>query len=475
MGTSRASWVERNRRAVLFGVLAAAVAVRLAVGLRAPRPFGYVWDLYHEAVMWAYDHGRLPAPTDCWECYPPPLYVIAGLPFYALGKLAAGGAAAGGMRLLAWASMLGVGLLVYYCDKTLVLLRASWNERLLAMSLALALPCLVIGSYAAESDILLAALMAAFFYQLCLRRLRPGRRFRGQALILGALAGLSALTKYSGLLTLPTAAAVLGPDMFRPRLRRRATRDLVIVFAVAGALCGGHYAGNMRAQGKFFLKPPWLRTVHADDGLRRNLARYDFLSFNVADVVSLYRPETPGKLDTFPVYRSVWSALYATAWTDMTFFSLPERQPWVLPQGYGEGRVVAMVVDTPVDAVRVAAYPAKRVPRPLIELVLRLGVIPGVLALIGVLATARRRALRPFFVYAGLSLGAYFWWILGQDSWALKAKYLLFLLPVYLACVILGLRAAARVDRRLGAAAAAGVLAAILAAQAYVWAFALAP
>ncbi|NNN05828.1 MAG: hypothetical protein HKL90_07990 [Elusimicrobia bacterium] len=473
MENSLQSWVERNHRVVLFCVLAVAVVTRLAVGLRAPRPFGYVWDLYHEAVMWAYDHGRLPAPTDCWECYPPPLYIAAGLPFYALGKLAAGGAAAGGMRLLAWASMLWVGLLVYYCDKTLSLLRASWSERLLALSLALALPCLVIGSYAAESDILLAALMAAFFYQLCLWRLRPGRRFRGQALILGALAGLSALTKYSGLLTLPTAAAVLGPDLFRPRLRRRAARDLVIVFAVASALCGWHYAGNVRAHGKLFLKPPWLRSVHADDGLRRNLARYDFLSFKIADVVALYRPETPGKLDTFPVYHSVWSALYATAWTDMTFFSLPQRQPWVLPQGYGEGRVVPMVIDTPAEAVRVSAYPAKRVPLALIELVLRVGVIPGLLALVGFLAAGARRALRPFAAYAGLSLGVYFWWILGQDSWALKAKYILFLLPVYLVCAILGLRAAARVDRRLGVAAAAGVIAAILAAQAYVWAFAL--
>ena len=130
----------------------------MAVG--APRPFGYVWDLYHEGVMWIYDHGRLPCPSDCWECYPPPLYFILGVPFYALGKLAAGGAAAGGLRLLASASMLCAGAVVYYCDKTLRVLRLSKGSRLIGSALALVFPCLFISSYAAESDALLTALMS---------------------------------------------------------------------------------------------------------------------------------------------------------------------------------------------------------------------------------------------------------------------------------------------------------------------------
>ena len=92
---------------VAFGlVLALAVAPRLALGLRAPRPFGYAWDLYHEGVVTVCAQGRLPRPSDCWECYPPPLYFISGAPLYALGRWLDGGRASGGLALLAWASML---------------------------------------------------------------------------------------------------------------------------------------------------------------------------------------------------------------------------------------------------------------------------------------------------------------------------------------------------------------------------------
>jgi hypothetical protein len=32
------------------------------------------------------------------------------------------------------------------------------------------------------------------------------------------------------------------------------------------------------------------------------------------------------------------------------------------------------------------------------------------------------------------------WWFLAQDSWALKTKYVLFLLPVYVLFALIGLR-----------------------------------
>ena len=471
--TEPVGWAERNYRPILWALIIAAAATRVALAFGSPRPFGYVWDLYHEGVMRLYDSGRLPCPTDCWECYPPPLYFILGLPFYALGKLAAGGAAAGGMRLLAAASMLCAGAVVYFCDKTMRLLRLPKSARLLGTTLALVFPCLFIGSYAAESDALLAALMSAFFYRLCAYHLRPGKSSAKGPLVLGLLAGLSALTKYSGLLALPAAAAVMGLRFLRGRRRLRTARDLLATAAVAAAVCGWHYAGNLRSSGKLFLQPPWLSDFSASRSLSENLARYDFGSFKIGAVVDLYRPERPGLLNDSKVYASVFTSLHALSWTDMTFFSLPARQPWRLPLHYGEGSLIPMVVRTPADAVRVAAYPAKRIPLWLIGLVLRFGLIPTLLALVGLLATLRRRALQPFVIWGGFSIGAYAWWILGQDSWALKTKYLLFLLPAYLAYAVLGLNVLSRADRRLGRAAAAGLIAALLVAEIYLWAFAL--
>ncbi len=465
-------WAEKNYRPILWALILAAAATRAALVFGSPRPFGYVWDLYHEGVMWINDHGRLPCLNDCWECYPPPLYFILGAPFYALGKLAAGGAAAGGLRLLTLASMLCAGAVVYCCDRTLRLLRAPKSSRLLAVALALVFPCLFISSYASESYALLVALMSAFFYRLCVYHLHPAKSSWRGPLVLGLLAGLSALTKYSGLLALPAAAAVMGLRFLRGR-RGRAARDFAVTAAVAAAVCGWHYAGNWRAQHKLFLRPPWLPDFSASRPFKANLARYDFASFKIKDVVDLYRPETTGELNDSKVYYSVFSTLHALSWTDMTFFSVPARQPWKLPAGYGEGSVIPMVIHTPAKAVRVAAYPAKRVPLWLIDLVLRFGLVPAALALVGLLATLRRRALEPFLLFCGLTFGVYAWWIIGQDSWAIKTKYILFLLPAYAAYAVLGLNALFRANRRLGYAAAAALVAALIVGEAYLWAFAL--
>jgi 4-amino-4-deoxy-L-arabinose transferase-like glycosyltransferase len=473
MPISAGRWFEKNYRLALLALVVVAVATRIALVANAPRPFGYVWDLYHEGVMQLYDHGRLPSPTDCWECYPPPLYFIVGVPFYAIGKFAAGGAAAGGLRLLALFSMLCAALVVYYCDRTLRLLKAPKEHLLAATALALVFPCLFIGSYAAESDILLTALMGAFFYRLCRYHLKPGGSSWREPLILGILAGLCGLTKYSGLLALAVMAALMGLRFLRGWRRPRVARDFSIALLAAVAVCGWHYAGNWRSAHKLFRAPPWLSNLNAAKSFSHNLARYDFSSFKIREVVDLYRPEIPGTLDEFPVYHSVFSTLHALAWTDMTFFSLPVRQPWRLPLHYGEGGVLPMVVTTPARAIRVAAYPAKRVRLWLIDLVLRAGLVPTILALIGFTVTLRRRALEPFRIYAGITFVAYFWWLLGQDSWAVKTKYILFLLPVYIVYAILGVRAAFRLNPRFGRLAVACLIASLLVSEAYLWTFAL--
>lgn len=465
--------LEKLGPALLLGLVLAAAATRAALAVNAPRPYGYVWDFYHEAVIWTYEHGRLPSPGDCWECYQPPLLVACGLPLYALGTAAARGDGAGGLRLLSLLAMMCAGFVVYYCRQTLRLLRPSPGALLLGTALALVFPCLFLSSYGTENDVLLAALMSAFFHRLCLYHLRPGRARWREPVILGLLAGLSALTKYPGLLTLAAAALVIGPRLMHGR-RLRAARDLALVFSVAAAICGWHYARNVRLTGRPFLGPPGYSNAVDLAQVARNRERYDFGSFHVKEVVDLYRPENSGALAGFPVYSSVFSTLHALAWTDMSFYSVPSRHGWKLPVGYAEGGgKVQLVAQTPASQARVSPYPPKRSHPWLNDLVLRLGVIPTFLALVGFTVTIRRRAMRPFAVFAGVSLAAYAWWFLAQPAWALKTKYLLFLLPVYIAYTALGLSAVHRLDRRFGRAAAAGLIAALLAGEAYLLMFAL--
>lgn len=466
-----ASRIARHRLPILWGLVLVAVATRAALVVNSPRPYGYVWDFYHEGVVLAFERGRLPSPGDCWECYQPPLLFAAGVPFYALGSAAGG--AAGGLRLLSLLPMICATFVVYYCRRTLLLFRPTSSDDLLGTALALVFPCLFISSYGLENDVLLAALMSAFFYRLCLYRLRPARARPLDCAILGILAGLSALTKYSGLLTVITGGLVMAPGLAFAARRRRTARDLAIVAAVFAATAGWHYARNMREfRSPFLAAAGWSNAADAAS-VKRFGKQYDFGSFSVREIVELYRRDRAGALNDFPVYRSVFTALHALAWSDMSFYSVPARHGWRIPAGYGEGETIRLVAQTPPDSPRVPPYPEKAVSPWLVELVLRLGVVPTALALIGFAATARRRAAQPLLVYAVVSAGVYAWWFLGQPSWALKTKYLLFLLPAYVAYMVMGLRRVYRLDRRLGHTAAAALIAALFAAEAYLLMFAL--
>jgi hypothetical protein len=107
-------WFEKNYFAILCALLALAAATRIALVLGSPRPFGYVWDLYHEGVVWIHVHGRLPFSEDCLECYQPPLLFICGAPLYALGASILKGGAALGLRFLTLFSIACSGVVIFY-------------------------------------------------------------------------------------------------------------------------------------------------------------------------------------------------------------------------------------------------------------------------------------------------------------------------------------------------------------------------
>ena len=52
----------------------------------------------------------------------------------------------------------------------------------------------------------------------------------------------------------------------------------------------------------------------------------------------------------------------------------------------------------------------------------------------------RRRDTRPLLLLTILTMAAYLQWILSQPMWALKTKYILFLLPAYLVYMGFGLQ-----------------------------------
>ena len=144
-------------------------------------------------------------------------------------------------------------------------------------------------------------------------------------------------------------------------------------------------------------------------------------------------------LTHLPIYRSVWTTLYAMGWGDLGFFSVAGR------------------IDDPT-----APYPDKHLPAWLTGAVLYLGLVPTMLALLGMFTTLRRRSCWPLHVMLLLTLASYLPWVLAQDEWALKTKYILFLLPIYVTWAMEGLRWVVRRAPRPVGELATGLLAALV-------------
>jgi hypothetical protein len=156
-------------------------------------------------------------------------------------------------------------------------------------------------------------------------------------------------------------------------------------------------------------------------------------------------------LTNLPVYRSVATTLYGLAWTDMSFFSEPSRHG---------------------DLSR--PYPAKDASRWLVVAVLALGLVPTALAAVGFLVTVRDRRFWPLTVLTVLTVVAYGYWVVAQPVWALKTKYVLFLLPAFVLWALAGRDAVRRLGGpAAGAAATVLLVLAAVASEAYLFQFAL--
>jgi 4-amino-4-deoxy-L-arabinose transferase-like glycosyltransferase len=418
-----------HHRALLIVLVGVAALLRVILAVGSPTPYGYVYDFYHEAVQLLYSTGRLPSSTDCWQCYHPPLFTFAALPIYALGRAlstAPDTLTDPALRFVAPIALVCGGVVTYYGYRTLRHFRFTGTELVVGTALMLALPCLFISSYGIEADILLNALMAAFLYYL-LRFMQIRRATRvADASIVGVLAGLACATKYSGLLAPTILVVTVTARLPFTRQRWHLVSGMLVALAICIVIGSWKYVDNIRHH-----RTPLFANGSAQQGFSIAerplfLDKYEFHTLRFAELRRLTWGELPpGLLTDLPIYRSVWTTLHAMAWGDMSFFS-----------------------DTSRHEADVPPYPRKNINPILAFSVLLLGIIPTVLALQGFVATIGHSAVRPLAIASGLTLVAYFAWVIAQERWALKTKYILYLLPAYVAFALYGVRSLRRLSPR---------------------------
>lgn len=439
LGPSWLRWADRRAGGLLAAIGVCAIALRALLALGSPWEYGFIWDPYYETIPRTFHTGRLPASTDCFECYQPPLFTLLGTPLYALGRaLSTPRAYPHDSGLLAVEALpLAASLAcLYFTHRFLRLFRFRPSFVALGVALASSLPVLFFSSYSLEPDLLLGAIITAFAYHLARWYVAPAARsFRFVATV-GALAGLAALTKYSGLVAATAGALLFGERVFSGERRRHALGQLALFMAATLAIGAWPYAMNVLQHGSVLytahtpasfdvLAPPYWR-------------QYEFATFRLRELLELTRPDArPGMLTLMPAYNSVWTTLHGLTWSDLGFFSNPTRHGSGLP-----------------------LYRFRLVPPWLASSVLALGLLPTALALAGAGITLGRRTFRPLAFVAVVGMTSYLLWVVSQRFWALKTKYLLFLLPVW---VVYAMAAVRWTVRRLPEWASAAVIALLVA------------
>ena len=444
--------IGRHRTAALWTLVAVGVGLRALLVWGSPLPIGYVYDAYDESIKLFYAKGRLPIATDCWQCYHPPLYYILGAGFYAAGRsLAAPGAeaTAWGLRALSVLPLIAGAVASIYNYRLVRYVLRDRGLSAIGAGIIAAFPCLFISSYAPEADILVTAAMSALLFCLTREFAQPKLHTWKHAVLLGVLAGLAASAKYSGLIGLATAGALYGWRLLAGPDRGRAIRHGVIVLLVCVAIGSYRYVDNVRRFGNPFHANGTAGEAFSSSR-QYHWDQYEFTTFRLGDLFELAGPGAPpGMLTTLPVYKSVWTTLYAMGWGDMSFFSTKGR--------FGD---VA------------APYPSKQIPPWLTDSVLVLGLVPTALAVPGLLLVWRRRVYLPLLVMLLLTMASYLPWVVAQDEWALKTKYIVFLLPIYVVYAMDGLRwIRRRLPARLAAATVVLLLTLVAVAHLYLYAF----
>jgi 4-amino-4-deoxy-L-arabinose transferase-like glycosyltransferase len=443
-----ARWARQHELALTIALIGVAVVLRILLAARSPTPFGYVWDPYHAGVQVLHTTGRLPIAEDCWACFHPPLYYVLGWPFYAAGHWLQPQHDELALRWLGGLALASGAVTIYYGYRLLRLFRCRGASLVLGLALLLVCPCLFISSYGPEADIVLTAVLSAFLYYLVRYVAAPARATHLDVIRIGVLAGAAAATKYSGVVAPVTAVLVMALQ-FVQRPARLVVSRAVLMLLVTVLVGGWKYVDNIRRYGEVLHANGSASAGFAVSG-RRHGAPYDFTTIRLGELRRLLTGRSTGELTRFPVYFSVWTTLHALTWSDMSFFSVPSR--------HGDPS---------------KPYPRKRTPVRLTMAVIVLAFVPEILALAGFVRSLRHPVTWPIAIFAMVGGAAYLWWLLPQEDWALKTKYILFLLPPGVLYAMFGL---GWVHRRLPAVAGiagGAIVLLIAAAHVYLYAFAV--
>lgn len=439
------AWIARRERLALAVLVLAAIVARGLLVVGAPTPMGYFYDRYDRAVRLFHAEGRLPESTDCIECYHPPLFPLLGYAFFSAGMRATGGDVPGSLRVLTLLSGLCTALIAWYGFRLLRLFGQRGWPLVAGTGLLLVLPALFLASCTIDADVVAAAVLSGFLFHLTRYVAAPDRHPRLDLMGAGLFAGLAASTKYSGLTALAVAGLVFAIRLLLEPNRRRTLAHGLALLVLCVAVGSWKYVDNVRKYGTPLFSRGY--TYHEVLGVgNRHWDRYEFLSFRLPSLLAVAtHAAPPGPLTLDPVYRSVWTTLYGQTWGDMGFFSNPtrhgSRMPW---------------------------FPDRGVPPWLTLSVLLLGLVPSLVAGVGLVATARQRALWPVLLTCAVTLGVYIAWFTTERNWGLKVKYVLHLAPAYALYLGLGFEALRCRLPRPAIRALAG-LTLLLLALAYAW------
>jgi hypothetical protein len=297
-------------------------------------------------------HWRQPPTTLNWETWQPPLYYwgMAGVwrlvaPFSASPD-----------DLFAWpqrvilpvvSSLLGLLLAWVVLRVVRRIVPDDPLAELLALALVLFWPMHLILAPWLRSD-LLAALMAAAVLAHLVAAGDLTTMGLGSAVMLGALAGLGLLAKYTGVSVL----AVVGASFVCAALgdRARATfvlGRLAVVCAVAAGLASWFYADHWLAHGKAFVTAhDWLGGFDHPPGAR---TLRDYLVFSLAVFAHPWvrHPD---------VIHSVWAGTYATAWFDAQYIFLNHYMSIATAEPFG--RLLLVLGMPPTAAIAFGGFRA---------------------------------------------------------------------------------------------------------------------
>jgi 4-amino-4-deoxy-L-arabinose transferase-like glycosyltransferase len=221
---------------------------------------------------------------------------------------------------------------VWYAYRILKLFRLQPEWNALGLSLLMVLPLLFFSTYGFESDVLLGAIMIALLYYA----LRYGFRERvpncWTAIRLGALAGLAAATKYSGLIGVVFMMLVIGKHTLRHFRSAAAWRNVMLAAAICATIGSWKYVDNLERYGTPMYAGNCVGCTQSYSSGLYGLSQvkspnpikpYDFSTFHLRSLISVLNDDSfSGRLTDWWAYRSFWTTMYGLTWNDPGMFSI---------------------------------------------------------------------------------------------------------------------------------------------------------